>query len=255
MDETSALCSLIIPSDMGLERLDDVETPYGSGKTTYCISSPAAKARTGVLNAGDVLLQIAQRLNKALDFIAYEDLLKSKTARYGKAGFDDLTAGIPIQSEEKVAVCAFSLKPDILRQAEAAAPGGGKLRLAPYVRMSLGTAVTGIPPYNNKTLRADELDGSLMSVMMNRATAAKHKVTDAGKVVLEAAGKTITAKVRIFEGVMNDTAGVCLGFGHDEFDEFSKNKGHNVMELMSALPEPGTGLDVWCRTGVDVKKA
>jgi hypothetical protein len=54
---------------------------------------------------------------------------------------------------------------------------------------------------------------------------------------------------------MNDTAAVCLGFGHGAFDEFSRNKGRNVMELLSALPEHGTGLDVWNRTGVDIKKA
>ncbi|MDR1947176.1 MAG: molybdopterin-dependent oxidoreductase [Desulfovibrio sp.] len=255
MDETAALCDLILPADMGLERMDDVETPYGSGKASYCISAPATKAQAGVLNAGNTLLQTARRLDKALGFNTYEDVLKSKAAQYGKVGFDDLAAGVPALSEEKATVSSFSFKADILKQAPAAEAGGGALRLAPYVRMSLGTAVTGIPPYNNKTLRADELDGTLMSVMLNRATAVKHKVAAGDKVVLEAGGKKITAKVRIFEGVMNDTAGVCLGFGHSEFDEFSKNKGHNVMELMSALPEPGTGLDLWCRTGVDIKKA
>ncbi|MDR2124871.1 MAG: molybdopterin-dependent oxidoreductase [Desulfovibrio sp.] len=256
MDETAALCSLVIPADMGLERLDDVETPYGSGSLSYCVSSPAAKAGTGVLNAAGVLLQTARRLGKALDIAAYEDLLKSKAEIYGASSFEELTAGAPVQCGDKVAAGDFSLRTDIQRQAHAAAPGGeGRLRLAPYVRMSLGTAETGIPPYNNKTLRADELDGSLMSVTLNRATAAKHKVKAGDKVALQAGGKTITAKVRIHEGIMNDTAAVCLGFGHSEFDEFSKNKGGNVMELLSPLPEPGTGLDVWNRTGVDIKKA
>ncbi|MDR1685683.1 MAG: molybdopterin-dependent oxidoreductase [Desulfovibrio sp.] len=256
MDETAALCNLIIPADMGLERMDDVETPYGSGSLSYCVSSPATKARAGVLNAAGVLLQTAQRLDKAFDIASYEDLLKTKAEIYGAKSFEELTAGAPVLCGEKVAAGAFSLGTEIQRQVHAVAPGGeGKLRLAPYVRMSLGTAVTGIPPYNNKTLRADELDGSLMSVTLNRVTAAKHKVRAGDKVALEAGGNTITAKVRIHEGVMNDTAAVCLGFGHSEFDEFSKNKGRNVMELLSALPEPGTGLDVWSRTGVDIKKA
>jgi anaerobic selenocysteine-containing dehydrogenase len=256
MDETSALCSLVIPADVGLERMDDVETPYGSGVLSYCVSPPATKARSGVLNAAGVLLQTAHRLGTPLDVASYEDLLKSKAARYAQGSFEDLTAGALALCDDKVDACAFSLRTDIQRQTHAAAPDGERgLRLAPYVRMSLGTAVTGIPPYNNKTLRADELDGSLMSVSLNRATAAKHKVRAGDKVALEAGGKKITAKVRIHEGVMNDTAAVCLGFGHSAFDEFSKNKGRNVMELLSARPEPGTGLDVWNRTGVDIKKA
>ena len=54
---------------------------------------------------------------------------------------------------------------------------------------------------------------------------------------------------------MPDTVAVCLGYGHTALDEFSQNKGANVMELLSSSPEPETGLTVWSQAGVVVAKA
>jgi hypothetical protein len=66
---------------------------------------------------------------------------------------------------------------------------------------------------------------------------------------------TIEARLHVFEGVISDTVAVCLGYGHTALDEFSRDKGANVMELLSASAEPGTGLTVWSQAGVDVTKA
>jgi anaerobic selenocysteine-containing dehydrogenase len=94
-----------------------------------------------------------------------------------------------------------------------------------------------------------------MTVMMNAATAAKRRLANGDKVMLDSGKRKITAKLHVFEGVMNDTVAVCLGFGHTALDEFSQNKGANVMELMTATAEPNTGLSVWTQTGVAVSKA
>ncbi|MDR0827904.1 MAG: molybdopterin-dependent oxidoreductase [Desulfovibrio sp.] len=255
MDETSALCDLVLPLSMGLERVDDAETPYGSGKISYCISAMVAKPGAGVLNTGNVILSVARRLGKDLGFELYEDLLRAKARLYEKSSFESLAAGFPAESDEKVEAGAFSFKPGILDKAFALEGNKGKVRLAAYVRASLGTAKTGIPPYSNKTLRADELRGNLMSVLINGATAARNKLADGDKVFLEGGGKKIAARVRVFEGIINDAAGVCLGFGHSALDEFSQNKGANVMELVTAAPEPETGLNFWCKAGVDIYKA
>jgi anaerobic selenocysteine-containing dehydrogenase len=255
MDETSALCDLVLPLSMGLERVDDAETPYGSGKISYCVSAMVSKPVAGVLNTGNVILSVARRLGKDLGFELYEDLLRAKSRLYDKSSFESLAAGYAAESDEKVEAGAFSFKPEILDKALAFNGSKGKVRLAAYVRASLGTAKTGIPPYNNKTLRADELHGSLMSVLLNGATAVRNKLADGDRVFLEAGGKKIAARVRLFEGVINDAVGVCLGFGHSALDEFSQNKGANVMELVAAAPEPETGLNFWSKAGVDIYKA
>jgi anaerobic selenocysteine-containing dehydrogenase len=94
-----------------------------------------------------------------------------------------------------------------------------------------------------------------MFVMMNAATAGKKSLRDGDRIMLLAGGKQIPARLRVYEGVMNDSLAVCLGFGHTSLDEFSRNKGANVMNLLSAAPEPETGLTVWSQAGVDVSKA
>ena len=94
-----------------------------------------------------------------------------------------------------------------------------------------------------------------MSVLMNRKTAADNGLADGDPVVLTSGKEKIRARLRVFEGVMHGSVAVCLGFGHTALDEFSQKKGANVMELMTAAPESGTGLSVWARTGVTVAKA
>ncbi|MDL2316512.1 molybdopterin-dependent oxidoreductase [Desulfovibrio sp. OttesenSCG-928-A18] len=255
MDETAALCDLVLPIGMGLERIDDVNTPYGCGKTVYCISAVAADPRADVHNTANVILHVAKEMGKDLGFEYYEDLLKTKAVRYEKCDFAVLAAGQAAVSEARVEFSGFTARADVLAKALSPKTRGNKLGLAPYAKLNLGTAKTGIPPYNTKTLRGTELDGKDMYVMMNAKTARKKGLSDGDMVVLDSGKQQIRARLRVFEGVMMDTVAVCLGYGHTALDEFSQNKGANVMELMVAVPEPQTGLNVWSGTGVTVSKA
>ncbi|MDL2216231.1 molybdopterin-dependent oxidoreductase [Desulfovibrio sp. OttesenSCG-928-M14] len=256
MDESAVMCDLVLPIGMGLERIDDVETPYGCGQTVYCITSMASAPHENVRNTGNALLYIAREMGKDLGFTLFEDLLKAKALIHEKCSYEVLVSGQASVGEAKANVFFYKLRPDVLAKAlDVQAASSDKLRLAPFSKLSLGTAKTGIPPYNNKTLRASELDGSTMSVMMNAATAARQGLTNGSLVLLDSGKNKVKAKLRVFEGVMNDTVAVCLGFGHTAIDEFSQNKGANVMELMTAAPEPETGLFAWSRSGVTVSKA
>ena len=44
------------------------------------------------------------------------------------------------------------------------------------------------------------------------------------------------AKIRVFEGVTNDTVALTMGFGHTAFGEFNDSKGMDVMALVTPLP-------------------
>ena len=253
MDETAVLCDLILPLGLGLERVDDLETPYGCGQTVYCVSTAATLPVEKGRSTGNALLYLSREMGMDLGFVLYEDILKAKALFHEKCSFDVLAAGQAAVNDVKMDVDGFALRPDVLEKALAGK--GAKLGLAPYAKLNLGTATTGIPPYNTKTLRAAELDGGTMFVMMNRATADKNGLKNGDKVVLDSGKRKVPAALRVFEGVMNDAVAVCLGYGHTAMDEFSQNKGANVMELMTAAPEPETGLSVWARTGVTVVKA
>ena len=255
LDESASLCDLVLPLGLGLERVDDLETPYGSGQCVYCISSavtlPVEKGRS----TGNALLYVSRQMGFTLGFELFEDLLKAKALMHEKCSYDVLVAGQAAVNDKKTELGAYALRPELLQKAAPGKPEGASLSLAPYAKLNLGNATTGIPPYNTKTLRATELDGKTMFVMMNKATAAKNGLADGDKVVLDSGRQKIPAGLRVFEGVMNDSVAVCLGFGHTALDAFSQNKGANVMELMIAAPEPETGLSVWSRAAVAVIKA
>ncbi|MDL2266880.1 molybdopterin-dependent oxidoreductase [Desulfovibrio sp. OttesenSCG-928-G15] len=259
LDETAEQSDLIFPITMGIERIDDVETPYGCGKTIYCITGPAAISGKGVIaySTANAILYTAQKMGKSLGYEYFNDVLKTKSLSHEKCSFDVLVSGQAAESESLVNVWSFDLKPSLLEKAFAPQSRGSTLCLAPVVKLNMGTAKTGIPPFNNKTLRATELDGSLMCAMMNGATASQRGLADGDAVTLASAdgSKKIPAKLRVFEGVMNNTVAVCMGFGHTALDEFSQNKGANVMELMTAAQESDSGLSVWAKTGVTVSKS
>lgn len=255
MDETASLCNLVLPIGMGLERVDDVDTPYGSGKNIYSAGRAVAKTAVDVHNTGDVLLGLAEEMGVGLGYTAYEEIVSAKAEKWG-ASLDAMANGEAAVSNERVSTFGYMLRPDILAKAfESQGPAANQLRLAPYVKLSLGTGKTGIPPYNNKLLRASELKGRDMSVMMNSATASRLGLADGDKVLLDSGRQTISASLRLSEGVMDNTVAVSLGYGHTALDDFSRDKGANVMDMLVATPEPETGLNVWSQTGVVVSKA
>ena len=68
------------------------------------------------------------------------------------------------------------------------------------------------------------------------------------------AGK-VSAKLRVFEGVTNDTVALTMGFGHTAFGEFNDGKGMNVLTLAAPTSEPGSELSVWNDVRVNVAQA
>lgn len=254
MDESAEECDLVLPIPVGIERVDDLVSPYGVGKTIYCVSTLSAEPQPDVIGTANTILHLARALGKDLGYQLYQDALKAKAIGYEKCSFEALVAGKASELDATVPVSGYSLRPDILGRA-LPLQEPGKLTVAVCSKLSMGTAKTGIPPYNTKTLRASELEGSTMSVMMNGATAGKHNVRSGDTVEIDSGKNKIPAKLHVFEGIMNDTVAISLGFGHTALDEFSKDKGANVMELLKAAPEPSTGLAIWSKTGVKVNKA
>ena len=252
MDETAVECDLVLPIPMGMERIDDVMSPYGCGKSIYCVTLPVSQPNADTRTTANSLLFIAKQMGLDLGPAMYEEFLKEK-AHVMRANFDILAKGVPAENEETVSPGSFALRADII--AREPLPEDSGLMLAVYSKLNLGTPLTGMPPFSVKTLRANELEGKDMFVMMNAATDRKKGLDDAAPIKISAGGKTISARLHVFDGVMDGVVAVCLGYGHSALDAFSKDKGANVMELLAATVEPETGLTVWNRTGVDVSNA
>ncbi len=275
MDETAAMCDLILPNSLTLERFDDAVAPFGTAFLLYSLVTPLTKPVYDTRTTADVILALAGKMNLSLGFDSFEDVLQQKAQNLGQAGgyvVRDVMpwtvlagAGEPDGADEDLwaALAAgdawalvgresqsLSFAADIL--AEAAVPQKGDVILAPYAKLSLGTPTTGIPCQNLTTVPDTELLGNAMFVKMNSVTAGWFGVMEKSAVKISGAGAEITARVHICEDVMTGVVAAPLGFGHTAFDEYSRGKGENVMKVLAARTEPGTGLTVWDGAAVKI---
>ena len=62
MDETAQQADLILPNQMGLERLDDAVGLPGVPYAYYAVASPILKPAVGTKHTGDVLLALGRSL-------------------------------------------------------------------------------------------------------------------------------------------------------------------------------------------------
>ncbi len=253
LDETASQCDLVLPVPMGLERLDDVCNPYGYGQTLYCLARPVAPTPATVRPAPDTLFVLAGKLGLNLGVRSWEALLQAKANSVG-ADWDSLMdGGVFVGDKTQSAHLLFAA--DLLGKSLAARKPVTGITLAPVHKLNVGTAKTAIPPYNNKTIRRWELQGDTQYIAMNSATARKLGVARHDKIALGNKSGSIDARVHIYEGIMNDTVGVLMGLGHTAFDQFSKGKGENVMQLLTVGFEAGSGQSVWNMADVTISKA
>lgn len=254
LDETAELCDLVLPVPMGLERLDDVYSPYGCGQTVYSLSRQVTPPPSEVRPTGDMLITLAGKLGYDLGFSSYEEVLQARAEAIG-ADWDTLMEGEAFVSTDTVSQGTLLLGAAALEKAVPTDKPDFPFAVAPVEKLNVGTAKTAIPPYNNKTVRRWELQKDTMYVAMNGATARKIGVSKHDSVVLSNKSGRLTARVNIYEGITTDTVAVLMGFGHTAFDHFSKGKGENVMQLLTVGFEPGTGVSMWNMSGVNISKA
>ncbi|EHJ47284.1 molybdopterin oxidoreductase [Solidesulfovibrio carbinoliphilus subsp. oakridgensis] len=281
LDETAAMCDLVLPNSLTLERYDDVVTPYGSGFCLYSLVRPIQKPVHDTRTTGDVIFALARKMSVDLKFDGFLAMLKEKVATLGKAsgGFvakdvmpwqvaagkpapalaagdlwKALEAGYAWTMVGTVAQTGMGFAPDVLAKAVKIAKAPAKTAvLAPYAQLRTGTPTTGIPCQDLTMVPDTELLGEATFVKLNAETAKALGVKKGATVKLTGAGVDREAKVHIFESVMTGVVAAPLGYGHTAFDIFSKGKGANYLSLMAVAEEPGTGMSVW--TAAEVKIA
>ena len=253
-DETAACCDLVIPSALGLERFDDVAYPFGFGEQIYALAKPVAKPLFESRPAGDVVLRAGKALGLKLEFNTVEDMLKAKAAKVG-ADWASLMEGNAFTSRDTLPAENLIAQAGILGRVLEMPAVEGKLAVAFVNKLALGTPETAMPPFNTKLVTADELQKNLLVASMNGATLKKMGLYDGGRVSLSNKAGSVTARVRRFEGVTNDTVTLTMGFGHTAFGVFNDGKGMNATVLLTAVNEPGTGLTVWTGARVNAAKA
>ena len=262
-DETARRCDLVLPNALGLERYDDVADPFGYGKFVYALVRPVAEPLYQARPAGDVIIDMAYKLGINLGVSDVVTMLKTKAFNMG-ADWGSLSDGNVYVSDivvpqkvlkELLEYGSGSELSAAIEKAEAQASSGKGLAVAFVNKLGLGTPETAIPPFNTKLITNDELDKNVLVAAVNGATLKKLGLYEGNRVVLTGKAGKVMAKIRVFEGVTDDTVALTMGFGHTAFGEFNDGKGMDVMALVTPSFEPGSGLSVWNDTRVNVAQA
>jgi anaerobic selenocysteine-containing dehydrogenase len=244
MDETAASCDLLLPNHYFLERLDDAFTPFSSPWANYSVGLPVAEPVHSTRNIPDILLELHKRLGIDPENTSYEAVLKRKAGTLG-ADWKALASGKMWRSDTVVAQTALELWNERIERmlgqsSESAAEY--PVHLVPQSDRRTGSPQTAIPPFGLKTLRENELKGDTFSVRLNRQTARKNGVMEGSLVRISSPHGACRARVLIDEGVMTDAVVIPLGFGHTDWDAFSRGKGDNAKQLFGIRSEPGSGM-------------
>lgn len=263
-DETARRCDLVLPNALGLERYDDVAEPFGYGRFLYTLVQPVAEPLHLARPAGEVLIDLAYKLGVNLGVSDVVTMLKAKAHAIG-ADWGALSEGNVYESDVVVPAKRLSYRFDksdaqrlkkLAESVKGGALSGQEVAVAFVGKLALGTPETAIPPFNTKTITNEELEKNTLVAAVNSATLQKLGLPEGSPVTLSNAAGTVRARLGVFEGVVNDTVALTLGFGHTAFGEFNDGKGMNVMRLVTPASEPGfAGLSVWNDTRVNVAKA
>ncbi|QAZ67217.1 menaquinone reductase molybdopterin-binding-like subunit QrcB [Solidesulfovibrio carbinolicus] len=279
MDETAALCDLVLPNSLPLERYDDVATPYGSGFCVYSLVRPIQKPICDTKTTGDVLLGLARKLSIDLKFDNFQQVIKEKVASLAKVsgGFvakdvmpwqvaagkpapalvggdlwKALEAGYAWTMVGQAPQTAMGFAAEVVAKAVKAGKPATATVLAPYAQLRTGTPVTGMPCQDLTTVPDTELLGDTTFIRVNSETAKTLGLKKGQMVKLSGAGVDCQAKVHIFESVMPGMVSAPLGFGHTAFDYYSQGKGANYLSLAAVVEEAGSGLSMWIAPEVKI---
>ncbi len=252
LDETAMACDLVLPMPLGLERYDDVCTPFAMNASIYCPVHPVIAPLVDAPMAADVLIALGKRLGMDIGYETFKDVLDAKAQMIGET-FDGLQGKYAqAPSLEDIGMPSVGAEP--LRKALKAAAPQDALQLAPMNKLNYGTATTSTPPFNLKTVRNTVLLDDKSFVHVNSATASKLGVNEGDFVKVSSEVGECPALVHIDEGVMSGVVAAPLGFGHTAFDDFTRGKGSNTAQLMQVAVEAGSGFPVWTSTAVKIAK-
>ncbi len=229
MDETAAKADLVLPNAHPYERADDLANPFGVAATTYVATEAVTKPGYGARSTADILLSLAD-----LGFETFEEVLEAKK--------DALVEGA-------VGTYSVRLAPQTLGKKISVAHG---LQLDIYSQLYFGSADLATTPHNPICIRDTELKGLEMFVQMNSETAQAQNLSEGDKIQLSNSSGKCLALVHINEEVVSDTVAVPLGFGHTAWDEFSKGKGDNALNIMTVSSESGS--TTWAGSTVTIAK-
>jgi len=259
LDETAALCDLLLPQHHPLERWDDLAPRSG----VRSLMQPVMEPVFGTRPTGDVLLQAAQKAGGPLArFTApsYQAHLRARwqtlAAQRGQEDFEGFWRAALQRGglfEEVVGGPAVALAAGAteVTYTKPVFEGDGEWVFAPYPHSLLHDGRGANKPWLLEN--ADPVTKITWHswVEVSPETAAKLDVQDGEILRLTSPHGAIEAPVFVYQGLHPDVVAMPLGFGHTAYGVFAKGRGVNALDLVGA---PSGGFLPYVSTRVSVTK-
>ncbi len=261
MDETAAMCDLILPDRHFLESWGDAEAKAGVMAIMQPVMQPVPHFDSK--QAGDVILSVAGHLEADLGAATFYDYLRNRhqsmhSAAMGdfattwrdhlRNGFVDHTAMMGDAGTPALRAPDQALTFDV-----PALDGDGDLTLVVYPSARFGGGEFANSPW------MQELPDPVAKITwhswveMNPATAEARGLREGDIVTVTSPHGSVQAPLWPYPGIREDTVALQMGTGHTDFGRWATGNGVNAMTLLPATTEQPSGALVTLATTVTVE--
>jgi molybdopterin-containing oxidoreductase family iron-sulfur binding subunit len=241
LDETAALCDLLLPQHHALERWDDLRPRAG----VYSLMQPVMEPVFNTLPAGDMLLRTARKAGGALarfDAPSYEAHLKTRwQALAGELGggdfdtfwHDALQRGGVYRDPPASPAVSLSLRDGRARYTRPAFEGEGDFVFLTYPHGTLYDGRGANKPWLLENADPVTKIAWHSWVEVGPGAARALDVRNGEILELTTAHGTLEAPVYVYPGIRDDVVAMPLGFGHTEYGAFARGRGVNALDLLA----------------------
>ncbi len=263
MNETAALCDLVLPDRHFLEAWGDSEAEDGTCSVVQPVMELPAEFSDSK-QAADVLLSVATRMGRPLQSATFYDYVRSHwqtlhaTSPAAGIAFDEfwreaLRSGVAMEAEPPIEATALQA-PDTALSFEAPdMDGDGDLYLSVYASPRLADGRGANRPW------LQELPDPVSKIMwqswveMNPETAHERHLRDGDIVRVTSPHGRVEAPVWLYKGIRPDTVAIATGNGHTDLGRWATNRGVNPLDLLPGETEAVSGAALLMATMVTVE--
>jgi anaerobic selenocysteine-containing dehydrogenase/Fe-S-cluster-containing dehydrogenase component len=245
LDETAALCDLILPQHHALERWDDLRPRAG----VYNLMQPVMQPVFDTLPAGEVLLRTAKKAGGGLarfTAASYEAHLQSRwqalATQHGERDFAGFWHGALQRggffAPAAAAQVSLASGAGQVKYTRPSFEGNGELIFVAYPHGMLYDGRGANKPWLLEN--ADPVTKITWHswVEIHPDLARRLDVRDGEILQLTSPHGSIEAPAYIYAGVHPNVVAMPLGFGHTEYGQFAEGRGVNALDLLGAPAGP-----------------
>ncbi len=242
LDETAALCDLLLPQHHALERWDDAR-PRAS---IYGLMQPVMEPVFNTLPAGEILLRVSRKAAGSLARFAapsWDEHLKTRwralAGELGEANADAfwhaaVQRGGVYRDPPPAAEVSLALPDGKLTYTPPTFEGEGAFTFLTYPHPMLHDGRGANKPWLMEN--ADPVTKITWHswVEMSPAAARRLDVRDGEILELTSPYGTLEAPVYVYPGIRDDAVAIPLGFGHTAYGAIAQGRGVNALDLLGA---------------------